>query len=252
MHDKSGGVTMASIPTQYELEMHGLRLLNAGYTIVPNAIPPDYLARLNVRFDEMIANYQTIPTSQLHPETNAVDINKIIDVDPLFDDLLDLPSVFPIAEGALDGQIQLLGSPIGNYTPPGASPRGAWHHDGAPYIRFTYFLNDISEDEGPTAVLPGSHHRGEKPPEWLNVDGLPRAVPGMQLATGAAGTCMVNNTHIWHTGTPNVSQKPRKIVWVVFKHADWPDKAPDHLSVSPEFAARQTLPLRRRLCGLTD
>lgn len=253
MEHRTNTSLMQPISPEHCLDAHSLRLENEGYTIVPDAIPADYLAQLSPRFDEMIADYEKIPTSLLHPQTNAIDINRIMDVDPLFDDLLDLPSVFSIVESAYEGQIQLLGAPMGNYTPAGATPRGAWHMDGAGYMRFTYFLDDITEAEGPTAVLPGSHRQAAQPPEWFNDEQqMPREFPGMVRVTGKAGTCLVNNTHIWHTGTPNTSKRPRRIIWVVFKHATWPDIPPEHLRVTEEFAARQTLPIRRRLCGLPD
>jgi hypothetical protein len=63
-----------------------------------------------------------------------------------------------------------------------------------------------------------------------------------------AGTCMVNDTNIWHTSTPNFSENPRKLIWTVFETADQALPSED-LRNSQWFVDRQTDPLRRKLCG---
>ncbi len=239
---------MQPIPAEHLMDWHLLRLKYLGYTVVPNAIPPDLLAELRRRFDKLIADYQDISTSLAHPA--AIDLNRIFELDSTFEELMDLPSVFPIAERVFEGEIALLGGAIGNYTPPHAAPRGAWHHDGKDYIRLTFFLSDLAEDGGPTAVLPGTHHSKVFPPPWANDDdGLPRKLPGMLPVTGPAGTCMINNTLIWHTGTPNRSDQSRCIIWVVYKHSSWDNAPQEHLRNTTAFIERQTNPRRRRLCG---
>ena len=242
---------MRPLPGAQALEWHQLQLKHQGYTLVPGAIPPALLTPLRQRFDELIADYRNVPTAVYYPETQAIDLNRLFELDPIFEELMDLSSVFPLAEEVFEGEIELLGSAIGNYTPPQAAPRGGWHHDGSGYIRFTFFLSDLTEAEGPTAIVPGTHHAEALPPSWMNDDaGLPRAVPGMMPAMGAAGTCLVNNTLLWHTGTPNQSDQPRRIIWVVYKHTSWEKPPQEHLIYTPEFALRQTNPHRRRLCGL--
>lgn len=245
---------MQPIPKENEMEWHLLRLQHEGCTIVPDAISPDLLTALRRRFDELMADHENVATSIKYPGTNAIDLNRLFEIDPVFEELMDLPSVFPIAERVFDGDIELLGGAIANFTPPQASARGGWHHDGQGYIRFTFFLSDLTEAEGPTAILPGTHRADSLPPAWMNTDdgALPRAVPGMVPVTGTAGTCMINNTLLWHTGTPNNSQQPRRIIWVVYKHSSWEKPPQVHLRNTREFAQRLTNPRRRRLCGLKD
>lgn len=244
---------MQSIPKENLVDWHLLRLESQGYTVVPDAVPPSLLAGLRRRFDELIAGYKDVPSAIYYPETGAIDLNRLFEIDPIFEELMDLPSVFSIAQKAFDGDITLLGGSIGNYNPPHAPARSVWHHDGEPYIRLTFLLSDLGEEGGPTAVLPGTHHRKATPPPWMNGgDRQPREVPGMVLVTGQAGTCMINNTLIWHTGTPNRSDHPRRLIWVVYKRSSWPVTSHKHLLNSAEFIDRQTNPQRRVLCGLTS
>ena len=70
---------------------------------------------------------------------------------------------------------------------------------------------------GPTGLLPGTHGTHVNSPPWFNApDGQPRSVPEMVLATGRAGDCMINDTSIYHTNTPNLSDRVRKVIWALY------------------------------------
>ena len=66
--------------------------------------------------------------------------------------------------------------------------------------------------------------------------------------TGPAGSCLINNTEIWHTNTPNCGDLPRCLIMILYKHA-WMKQWQEGYETTAEFAARQTEPLRRQLCG---
>ena len=96
---------------------------------------------------------------------------------------------------------------------------------------------------------PGTHRAESGPPDWFRTpDRIPKAIPGMVKVVVPAGTCMINDTNMWHTSTPNLSENPRKLIWTVFKTADRPLPSED-LRNSQWFVDRQTDPLRRKLCG---
>ena len=72
---------------------------------------------------------------------------------------------------------------------------------------------------------------GSGVPEWLNAPGpaghgpgtwVPVDAPGVWRAAGAAGSVIVNYTMTWHTRTPNYSEQPRRIIWIVYKRASEP------------------------------
>ena len=57
------------------------------------------------------------------------------------------------------------------------------------YIRLSFLIEDVDDDMGPTALLPGTHGTHVNSPPWFMApDGQPRKVPGMVLASGKAGT----------------------------------------------------------------
>lgn len=41
----------------------------------------------------------------------------------------------------------------------------------------------------------------------------------MVLASGNAGDCPINDTSIYHTNTPNLSDRVRKVIWALYAGA---------------------------------
>lgn len=240
---------MPPVPAEHNLELHLSRLEFQGFTLIENALPPDLVARLVRRMDELLPTHGVLPTAA-RPDTPSRDINRVWEIEPLFEDLMDWPTVFPVIEGYMKGDITLLGTAIANFMPRRTPARVPWHHDG-PYVRLTYYLSDVTINGGPTGVLPGTHKSPSGPPKWFNTDdGYPRHVPSMLPVVVPAGTCMVNDTMIWHTSTPNDSDTDRKLIWIVYKRASQEITGFKELQNTPEFIARQTKPVRRRLCGV--
>lgn len=249
---------MESIVPAHQLFMHIKRLEHTGYTVVPDALPSDRLLPIRERFDALIADHKNVPTAIIDGDSTSVkgvgsiDLTRFFELDPLFEDLMDLRTVFPIVQAIRGYDVALLASAIGNYRSPHSPAATLWHRDGGPFIRLTFYLDDVTESSGPTAVMPGSHKDPHGPPPWANHDEQPRTLPGMMTIPGAAGTCLINDTMIWHTATPNRAAQPRRVVWVVYKWSTQVYDAKEITRPSPEFIDRQTDPMRRALLGRSD
>lgn len=240
---------MPPVAADHNLDVHLTRLAFQGYTLIEQALPPELVTTLVRRMDELLPTHGVLPTAA-RPDTPSRDINRVWEVEPLFEDLMDYPTVFPIAEQYMKGDITLLSGAIANFMPRRTPARVPWHHDG-PYVRLTYYLSDVTLHGGPTGVLPGTHTSPSGPPKWFNThDGYPCHVDGMVPVVVPAGTCMINDTMIWHTSTPNDSDIDRKLVWIVFKKASQAITGFTELRNSEEYLAGVTDPVRRRLCGL--
>ena len=61
---------------------------------------------------------------------------------------------------------------------------------------------------------------------------------------------MVNFTMLWHTRTPNRSERPRRLIWQVYKRAHQALTKDEKLRLTEEYIQRQTDPRRRVLVGL--
>lgn len=71
-----------------------------------------------------------------------------------------------------------------------------------------WLLDDFTIGNGATRVIPGSHRAGTVPRLALSDPAAPH--PDQVLLTGPAGTVVVFNSHLWHGGTQNHSDRPRR------------------------------------------
>ena len=78
-----------------------------------------------------------------------------------------------------------------------------------------FFLDDVTADNGPTRLVPGSHRSGSIPPKNL---ADPRARHrDEKCITGPAGDVLVFSSHLWHSGTANTSGRPRRVITVTYR-----------------------------------
>ena len=146
---------MQPIPSVHELFMHVWRLEHIGYTAVPNAISPERLEPIRERFDALIADYENVPSAVVDGASTSVkgvgsiDLHRFFELDPLFEDFMDLPAVLPIVQAARNHDVVLLSSGMGNYRAPNTPAATLWHRDGGPYLRLTIYLDDVTEEVGP-------------------------------------------------------------------------------------------------------
>jgi hypothetical protein len=241
-----------------DTDRHIRQLKNEGYTVVPQAITSDELDPIRIKWDEHMAVSLKETPDAIHAE-----IKRCLEQDPVFEPLMNLPTTFPIAHAIFGNDITLATAGEGDYRAPNTPAYIGWHNDFAwmqdvPYprqnfwLRCTYFIDDVTDDMGPFTLLPGSHKADHGPTRDLTgEDGQPIVPPEAVRVTGKAGDCLINNTEIWHTNTPNRSDRPRKMLMVLYKHA-WMRQWQDGYGVTEDFAQRQTDPVRRQLCGIVN
>jgi ectoine hydroxylase-related dioxygenase (phytanoyl-CoA dioxygenase family) len=77
-----------------------------------------------------------------------------------------------------------------------------------------WMIDDFTDENGPTRLVPGSHKFGKRPEEGME---NPKADhPGQIRTLGPAGTLMVIHAHTWHGGTLNNSANTRRLVSAFF------------------------------------
>ena len=77
-----------------------------------------------------------------------------------------------------------------------------------------WLLDDFTASNGATRVVPGSH-RARTVPRLALPDPAARH-PDEVLVTGPAGTVVVFNSHLWHGGTQNRSDRTRRATHAYF------------------------------------
>lgn len=225
-----------------------------GYALMENALAPAQVATISAAYDRELARQPAKPGAL------RAEVKRILEQGPEFETLIDNSPVFRVARTVIGADIELASGGELDHKLPHTPAYIGWHNDfqwmvNTPYprqnfwIRCTYFLSDVTADMGPFTLLPGSHREERAcPQDWRDETGQPLTQPGQIGITGPAGSCLINNTEIWHTNSPNKSDMPRRLIMVLYKHA-WMKQWQEGYETSPEFAADQTDPLRKQLTG---
>jgi ectoine hydroxylase-related dioxygenase (phytanoyl-CoA dioxygenase family) len=89
--------------------------------------------------------------------------------------------------------------------------RAAWE----PYYAATalWLLDDFTPDNGATRLVPGSHRKGAVPKAFSDPE---RRHPEEEIVLARAGSVLVFNGHLWHSGTRNRSGGPRRVLQCQF------------------------------------
>lgn len=211
-----------------------------GYCLLPGLAPPGWLAELRAAVEAAMA-------APADPETLRRSGTRHADglqwKDPAFDGVYLHPQVLAAVYQVLGRPFQLLF--LGGRDPlPGLGLQGL-HADwlprgpGEPFHAVTaiWMLDDFRGDNGATRLVPGSHllPRG-LPKAWREPS---RRHPQERVVTAAAGSVLVLNAHLWHSGTRNDSDGMRRALQCQFVSRDVarpgappPDPVPARLSAA--------------------
>lgn len=232
-----------------------LRFERDGFLMIPGALDADLLGRLLALADREDTAYRAQPGVGPYHVLNQHDL---IGRDPLYFDLVDLPTTFPKVFGVLGWHIQLFHTQL-IVTPP-APPeavRGGygWHQDNnrmnldletTPQPRVSvkvgYFVTDLPEPGmGNLCVVAGSHGQGRPS---LSMGEQPE---GAIEVTAAAGDAILFDRRLWHSASTNHSDRTRVFLTVGYSYR-WlrPKSAMDLGDVLDALP-----PVRRQLLGAT-
>lgn len=181
-----------------------------GYVKVKTDFPPSFHQNIYEQLDAMFEQ-----TGNLG--------NNVLPLIPEMQEIFDHPVVHGAMQGVLGSDYVMHPHRYCHYNPEGSDGQG-FHKDtyeGDEQIRrhrcrwtmAFYYPQDVPEDMGPTAVLPGSQYyeTGESAHEQ----------PDTSLC-GEAGTVTIVHYDLWHRATPNRSDKKRYMVKFLFSRLDEP------------------------------
>lgn len=225
-----------------------------GFCHVPNIIPPDILGAARTAFAQAREVHEPINRS-----SNAYfDIPSILDCGNAFVDLVDLPSLFPLLVEVVGEDIQLnhtmarLFYPGPTFTSPFHSDLtkvlGLSHeHTSSFLVKVHFYLDDLAEDQGCLAFIPGSHHYPASKPNPKNLD--PGHADLVTKIVPRAGDAIIFNTHVLHMALDNTSPLVRQSLIYAYSHF-W---LKTYRSGAPTDLARYaTTRQRKQLFGVED
>ncbi len=197
------------------------QLDNDGFAPLYGVLSPEQVAAFGARLAELSHIEGGRAGSEVHQEAGTDRLSDLVNKDPMFEVCFTHPVVLAAIRHVL-GEFQ-LSSLNSRAALPGQGHQGL-HADwgllgeGEEYqvCNSIWLLDDFTADNGPTRVVPGSHRkRGKRPADEL--DGDPKAHhPDEIQLLAPAGTVVVFNSHLWHGGTQNNSDRPRRAMHSYF------------------------------------
>jgi ectoine hydroxylase-related dioxygenase (phytanoyl-CoA dioxygenase family) len=195
--------------------MTGIR--TDGYAVIPGVLGPETVAALRVAVEAAVEGR----AEGVEVRAGTVWIREAGVLGDAIDPLRAAPPVVDAVAELLGPSPAALGALMRN--PVGPTAQQALHVDWAGPVapghdqqaQAMFFLDDISADNGPTRLVPGSHRSGAIPPKNLSD---PRARHRDEVCiTGPAGDVLVFSSHLWHSGTGNTSGRPRRVITITYR-----------------------------------
>ena len=210
------GITESTL-SQSEREL----LDGEGYVVLPNLIDLDLLARLRAAFEIECEKDGHAPVGK---ESGTRHINDLANRDPVFEVTYTHPRVLAAVHHVLANEFRV--GQIGGRDPlPGFGQQGL-HADWSArskgesfrIVTAIWLLDDFTNENGPTRVVPGTHRLLGPPPKSF-ADPASRH-PDQVSIIATAASALVFNGHLWHSGTTNKSNRSRRVVQCSFVGRD--------------------------------
>lgn len=233
-----------------------------GYTLVPNALPPELLDELRSVTDEICAQASELtehsPALDLEP-SHTVDeprvrrIKQPQNVHPFYSELARHPAVLDPIKPILGPNIRLRAGCKINMKNPSHGSAVEWHQDWAFYphtnqsvLAVGILLDDMDETNGPVMFLDGSHrgpvyshHSQGAFCGAINLSEASLNVSNAREMYATAGSMTIHHARLVHGSAVNRSDRPRRILFYEFTSADaWPLAGIEHLTNIDEFNSR--------------
>lgn len=229
------------------------RLDDDGFIIVEDVISRAEAKRMGEEFERLHAAEKDTGGKEVHVEPGARRLSNIFNKSTVFDPLLSIGPAL-MAANYLLGEIKVHGAnirdPVKGYGQqqlhvdvPKKFPDDWW------LINAMVLFDDMTLDNGPTRVIPGSHrwapinvpvvNQGDWEPTPLSAEDqarVPKSLddpyPGEVLITAPAGSAVIMNSSGWHSGTRKSNDAPRRLIHLSYTRRDLPQQLVqlDHLT----------------------
>ena len=213
--------------------------LQHGYLHAKNVLTPELLAEVRTAFDKIWDENAGKPCNQ-----------HVLLKNPLFIKLIEHPAILDRHRAIFGRQVQLLQYDFLRQGPKSTSPLRGWHRDFAfpgdnPIsINTILYLDDMTDETGPTYVVPGTHRGTAMPP----ADRRGESLPGEVAAYANAGDAVFINSAIWHSGSRNSGNGLRRGIYLYYGH--WWLKRYDAHQTMPWQPLENASEQRLRLLGV--
>ncbi|GAB4457096.1 MAG: hypothetical protein OHK0029_16210 [Armatimonadaceae bacterium] len=191
-----------------------------GYLPLYDMLTPEQVAAFNTRLSELLAEEGTEAGKEVHQEAGADRLSDLVNKSPLFHICFTHPRLLAGIAHVLGGDLKLSSLNFRAALP--GHGLQALHADWGEAVspdnyqvcNSIWLLDDFTEENGATRVVPGSNRSGKMPQQVMENPADPH--PDQVLLTAPAGTVVIFNSHTWHGGTLNRTDKPRRAMHSYF------------------------------------
>lgn len=241
-----------------------------GYFIVEDVFGPADLAEMRAEIRRLADIEGAFGGHEVHIEPGAPRLSNLFNKTAAFDRCLACQPTLAAARYLL-GEIKVYSLNARNpLKGEGQQPLHAdvprVHARDWRVVNSMVLLDDMTATNGPTRVVPGSHHwvplnvpdvnMAEvthievRPEDKPRIPSDPRAAyPGEVRLTGRAGSVAVINGHLWHGGTRNESGVSRQVLHLAIGRRDLPQQLVERRHLTDELW-RRSGPAQRFLLDL--
>jgi len=186
-----------------QIEQHVAKIRKDGYSIVENAIEPEFVEELVAGLDRLEHELEVEPSPNVFEGAKTVRIYNLLAHGEVFERVPVHPNVLPIVEGVLDAGCLVSSlssvSICGDETPqpiPADDQLIPIPKPHPPIVcNSMWALTDFTEENGATRIIPGTHLRDHSPVFGQPYDSIAAVMP--------KGSVMVYDGSMWHGGGAN-------------------------------------------------
>lgn len=229
-------------------QQHRDELDELGFTLIENVIDPQWLEALRATFERLIEQEGDRAGREVSQNPGIRRLADLVNKGPVFDRIYIHPVVLSAAYHVIQRPFKLVS--LNGHDPLPGGGQQALHSDfGGPrgdgrghQTNALWMLDDLTPENGPTRVVPGSHRWPQFPRDQM--DDLLAAHPDEVYITGPAGSVAFFNGQIWHGSTTNRTNRTRRVYHCAFTARENEQQTNQRAYLRPETEARLSAPAR--------
>ena len=232
-----------------------------GFFIVEGALSREDCKTMSDEFERIHESERDKGGHEVHVEPGARRVSNIFNKTRAYDRCLELGPVLAAAHYLL-GEIKVHGAnlrdPVKGYGAQDLHVDVPKHfEDDWWVVNAMVLFDDMTLDNGPTRIVPGSHrwapinvpvvNQGDWEPQPLSPEDKARVpadlgapYPGEVLVQAPAGAAVILNSSMWHAGTRKNSDEPRRLLHLTYTRRDLPQQLVQLDYVTPELYGRMS------------
>ena len=213
-----------------------------GYLPLGTILTQEQIANMIRRLDKLAELEGEDAGKELHQEDGTIRVSNLVNKGPMFQIGFSHPRVLAAIRHVIGPRFKLSSLDCRMALP--GKGHQAFHADwrsgvepGDYYVcNSMWLLDDFTEENGATRVVPGSHRSGKHPKDALE-DAAQQHPQEIQL-TAPSGTVIVFNSHLWHAGGLNQTDSPRHGMLAYYCHRGHKQLTDQRKFIHPETHAR--------------